>query len=821
MYDGVALIRRAVWEDSHAEGTGTLHGHCGPSKPRPAIEADSRGGENERSSNSCETTKPQAQVAGLSSLSDTLASMPTLQVRTPAGQTRSPLYMEQILSSLHQAGRWRTPLELRLGCSENETRLLAKMPESLRPLFQSQIFAAYPDCQILEQETKELPGNRRILTTEARLTADLFTIKRYPEFEDPLNKTTADPLSSLLLTLHEVCKWGLQPCFRILIRPASHALLHRLERVYHRSITIFSSFTPRWFVRAVRWACSDYYTKRFLSRMLAWIFPARAAEVQQGIHASRHHDREDAWSAARDKLQRQLYETRLILEIEVPKEKMTLAKEALLALGGTLGLFQRFPITRFLFGPMRRRRRTSNRFGAKGFVLSAEEIATLWHPPSQSVLAPRLQSVEWRELEPPINLPKVQERDVAILGKTSFRGQHRTFGIRPSDRLRHIALLGKTGMGKTTLLRHLVESDLKQGKGFCLIDPHGDLLEEVLHSIPSYRTNDVILFDAADALHPLAFNLLDCPRPEQKPLVVSGIIGAFKKMFGEFWGPRLEYLFRNTLLALIDCPNTTLLSVQRFLIDSMYRKSVLAHCTDPGVRDFWELEYTRMPLKLQAEAISPIQNKVGQFTLSPQLRNIIGQPKSALHMRKIMDEGNVLLVNLSKGRLGEDASSLLGSLLITHLQMAALSRADQPEAARREFYLYVDEFQNFATDSFATILSEARKYKLGLTVANQYLAQLSDSTLHALFGNVGSLVCFQCGAKDAELLSEQMGGKVSPQELMRLPKFHAYTRLLIDGHPSSPFSMSTITPKNTIEQDRAGIVRRVSQRRYAQSRAST
>lgn len=741
--------------------------------------------------------------------------MPTLQVRTPAGQTRSPLYMEQILSSLHQAGHWRTPLELRLGCSENGARLQAKMPEALRPLFQSQLYAAYPDCQILEELTRELPEENHVLTSEVRLSADLFTIKRYPEFEDPLNKTTADPLASLLLTLHEVCKWGLHPCFRIVIRPASHALLHRFERIYHRSITIFSSFTPRWFVRAVRWACSDEYMKRFLSRMLAWIFPVRSGEKHQATHASRRHDREDAWSAAKDKLQRQLYETRLILEIEVPKEKMTLAKEALRALGGTLGLFQRFPVSRFLFGPVRRQRRTSNRFGSNGFVLSAEEIATLWHPPSQSVLAPKLQGVEWRELEPPRNLPR--EPGIAMLGKSCFRGQRRSFGIRPVDRLRHLALLGKTGMGKTTLLRQLVESDLKQGKGLCLIDPHGDLVEEVLNAVPSYRTNDTILFDAADSLHPMAFNLLDCPRPEQKPLVVSGIIGAFKKMFGEFWGPRLEYIFRNTLLALIDCPNTTLLSVQRFLIDSSYRKFVLSHCTDASVRDYWEMEYTRMPLKLQAEAISPIQNKVGQFTLSPQLRNIIGQPKSALHMREIMDEGKVLLVNLSKGRLGEDASSLLGSLLITHIQMAALSRADQSEYERKDFHLYVDEFQNFATDSFATILSEARKYKLGLTVANQYLAQLSEGTLHALFGNVGSMVCFQCGAKDAELLSEQLGGEVNPQELMRLPKFHAYTRLLIDGHPSRPFSMSTMAPKKALEQDRAEIVRKVSRRRYTHS----
>ncbi|MFO0814120.1 MAG: type IV secretion system DNA-binding domain-containing protein [Gemmatales bacterium] len=745
--------------------------------------------------------------------------MPILLVRTPTGQKRSPLYMEQILSSLHQAGHWQTPLELRLDSSKNETRLQAKMPETLRPLFQSQVFAAYPDCQITEDDALDQPRDLAVLTAEARLAGDLFAIKRYPEFEDTLNRTTADPLASLLLTLNELCKWGLQPCFRILIRPASHAILDRFERIYHRSITVFSAFTPWWFARAVQWACSNNYVERLFSRLLAAAFP-HSSQDHASPTSKLLHNRDDAWLTAREKLQRQLYETRLFLEVTAPKDKHAQAKQALEALGGTLGLFQRFPFAKFFLGPVRRRRRGRKWLSKRGFLLSAAEIATLWHPPSQTVQAPAFQGVEWREMEPPLHLPSAREPDAAQLGRACFRGMQKSVAIRPSDRLRHVALLGKTGMGKTTLLRHLLESDLKMGKGLCLIDPHGDLVEEVLHAIPTHRTNDIVLFDAADSLHPVAFNMLDCPRPEQRPLVVSGILTAFKKIFGEFWGPRLEYVFRNSLLALIDCPNTTLLSAQRFLIDSVYRKSVLSHCTDATVRDFWEMEFTRIPPKLQAETISPIQNKIGQFTLSPQLRNIIGQPANALKMREIMDQGRVLLVNVSKGRLGEDASSLLGALLITHIQMAALSRSDITEDARRDFYLYVDEFQNFATDSFATILSEARKYKLGLTVANQYLAQLNEATLHALFGNVGSMVCFECGAKDAELLAEQLGGDTTPQDLMRLPKYHAYTRLLIDGHPSRPFSMTTLAPRKGLQEDRADIVRRVSQRRYTHAARS-
>jgi energy-coupling factor transporter ATP-binding protein EcfA2 len=372
------------------------------------------------------------------------------------------------------------------------------------------------------------------------------------------------------------------------------------------------------------------------------------------------------------------------------------------------------------------------------------------------------------------------------LGVATFRSGRVTFGIQPEDRRRHVAILGKTGMGKSTLLQHLLTADIRGGHGVALVDPHGDLCEAVLGAIPRSRTNDVVLFDASDTAFPIGFNPLHCPVPSQRSLVASGVVSAFKKLYADSWGPRLEYILRNAVLALVERPDATLLSVLRLLGEPDYRAEIARSLRDPIVRAFWEREFPSLPLRLQAEAVAPIQNKVGQFVTSPVIRNIVGQSGKAFDLRRIMDAGKILLVNLSKGRIGDDASQLLGSLLVTRLQLSAMARADTPEAERRDFHLYVDEFQNFATASFATTLSEARKYHLTLTVANQYLDQLDEPTRGALFGNVGTLLSFQVGPTDARLLVQQFVGRLTEQDLVLLPRYHAYVRLLVDGQPSSP-----------------------------------
>jgi hypothetical protein len=371
-------------------------------------------------------------------------------------------------------------------------------------------------------------------------------------------------------------------------------------------------------------------------------------------------------------------------------------------------------------------------------------------------------------------------------------------------------------MGKTTLLHKLIASDIEAGRGLALLDPHGDLCDAILTGVPPRRTNQVVLFDVGDRAFPLAFNPLACRDEQQRPLVASGVVAAFKKLYGDSWGPRLEHILRNALLALLEVPGVSLLSLQRLLSDVAFRTMVTCRVRDPVVRTFWEDEFASWKPQYQAEAIAPIQNKVGQFLSHPILRAIVGQARTNLDLRRVMDERRILLVNLSKGKIGEDGSTLLGSLLVTGIQLAAMSRADVPEEDRGDFHLYVDEFHQFATESFATILSEARKFHLSLTVATQYLAQMDEATAAAVFGNVGSLLVFQVGASDAEALADQLGEGVTPQDLLALPRFTACVRLLIDGMPSRPFSMETLPPPAPRGHGtRAAIIRRASRHRYA------
>lgn len=410
-----------------------------------------------------------------------------------------------------------------------------------------------------------------------------------------------------------------------------------------------------------------------------------------------------------------------------------------------------------------------------------------------------------------------KDNDVTVLAQTNFRGQARRFGIKTDDRRRHVYLIGKTGMGKSTMLENMIIQDIQAGRGVAVVDPHGDLVEKVINFVPNERVNDVIYFNPADLDFPIAFNVFEKVGRELQHLVASGLIGIFKKLWADSWGPRLEYVLRNAILALLEYPDSTLLGVMRLLIDKGYRKKVTTKITDPVVRSFWVDEYSKYPDKFQSEAIAPIQNKVGQFLSSPVIRNIVGQTRSSFNLREAMDQGKVLLFNLAKGRVGEDNSALLGAMLITKIQMAAMSRVDIPEPERRDFYLYVDEFQNFATESFANILSEARKYRLNLIIAHQYIEQLEEEVAAAVFGNVGTLICFRVGATDGEMLEKEFDPYFLLVDLVNLAKYDVYMKLMIDGVSSQPFSATTLPPWGGEVNNRDKIVK-VSRERYATPR---
>ncbi len=417
--------------------------------------------------------------------------------------------------------------------------------------------------------------------------------------------------------------------------------------------------------------------------------------------------------------------------------------------------------------------------------------------------------------QPAIQQPTPEE--IMYFAETNFRNENKKFGIKLDDRRRHMYLIGKTGMGKSTVLENMIIQDIRNGKGIAVVDPHGDLVEKVVKFIPSERTNDVIYFNPADMEHPIAFNILESVDLEYKNLVSNGLVGVFKKIWADSWGPRLEYILINAILALLEYPGSTLLGVTRMLVDAKYRKKVVKNVTDPVVKSFWIDEYNNYSEKFRNEAIAPIQNKVGQFLSSSLIRNIVGQPKSTINMRDIMDNRKILLMNLSKGRIGEENSALLGAMMITKIQLAAMSRVDTLEKERKDFYLYVDEFQNFSTESFANILSEARKYRLNLIMAHQYIEQLSDEVRAAVFGNIGTLIAFRVGAIDAEELEKEFQPSFMQEDIVTLPAYHIYLRLMIEGVASEPFSASTLPPIEGETGNRDTVIR-VSRERYSNSR---
>lgn len=432
-------------------------------------------------------------------------------------------------------------------------------------------------------------------------------------------------------------------------------------------------------------------------------------------------------------------------------------------------------------------------------ILNIVELATLWHLPSDKI---KVTGIAWGTKvlsEPPENLPNAitaaTEEDrlyINFFGKTVYKNRDTVFGIKDADRRRHIWAIGKTGTGKSTLIANMAIDDLKKDRGLAIIDPHGDLSDIILNYIPKRRINDVVYFNPADTDHPIVINPLEVTNSQEAELVVSGIVSIFNKIFGYSWGPRLEYILRNSLMTLSQVPGSTLKDIPLLLTNKTYRQKIEIRIKDPTLLAFWKDEFDKMPEKLQQESISPILNKVGQFVTSPLVRNIIGQSKSSIKIDDIMNDGKILLANLSQGRLGEDNAALLGAMIITKFQLAAMHRVAIPEEDRRDFYLYVDEFQNFATGSFIKIMSEARKYRLSIMLANQYMAQIPEEVTKAILGNAGTVMTFAVGAGDADILTKEFAEVFSAQDLINLGRFQIATKMTIDGQITRPFVSTTL-----------------------------
>jgi hypothetical protein len=782
-----------------------------------------------------------------------------LQVRVSKENETGPIAAEHIFSTLHGIQSKFTLWERLLGYSADHVsfeiasvarsiKFYVSFPVRLRNLVEGQIYAQYPDVEIedCEDYADFREGVEGAVGVELKLNeSDVFPIKRYPQFEDKLTRIALDPLAGITSTLVKFENVEDQAWVQIVVSPLSdrwRIIFTKCVRILKKgvlaNINSFKTAYARAFITRKLWPKIVFFPVYILFWFQGLLITAKVDSLSgasSGASINRNddieeltsktHDRESNIDAAMDKVVRLLFQVNIRI-VYLPKVKDL--KKAKVKLREIVGSFKQFnfpqingfDIRSFESGPSIVTA-YKKRLIKDGFVLNNEELATIYHLPNLTVKTPTIFWVKSKKLEPPADLPEqdpsAKEGDkVTVLGKTNFRGAQHVFGVKPIDRRRHVYVIGKTGMGKSTLLENMIYSDVIAGKGLGVIDPHGDLADAVLSFIPSNRINDVVYIDPSDKDFAVAFNMLENVDPALNSIVCSGLVGIFKKIYADSWGPRLEHILRNTILALLEYPGTTMLGITRILQDDAFRRRVVKKINDPVVKSFWVDEFGKMSDKFKVEAISPIQNKVGQFLSSSTIRNIVGQPKSTVDLRFAMDKGKIVIINLSKGKIGEDNSALLGAMFITKFQLDAMGRANVPQEERKDFYLYVDEFQNFATDSFATILSEARKYRLNLTMANQYIAQMPEEVRDAVFGNVGSVLSFQVGFDDAEYISQQFAEEVLPNDLVSLSKYTAYMRLLVEGMPTKTFSLNTLPPPEfKIDQERMDKVIKVSRERYS------
>ncbi len=744
----------------------------------------------------------------------------TLEI--PRANDKSELAAEQMFASLHGILRDKAELRMSGGLQEHISfeiaaidkliRFYVWIPKHLVNFVEGQIYAQYPTVQIHTLDTDYTARESThpvVYTSELNLTDnEMLPIKTFQSFE-------VDPIAGITATLAKLEKHE-EVWVQVLVRPIADD--------WHKSANRFANK-----IRDGKAGGFD-------------LLSGSGKYLIQGIEALwKPPDQTESGAPSKPELSER--DKTRISEIEKKSTKLgyqvkiriaylgdqqTVAKQSMQALVGTFKQFNSTNLNGFKVSSGSFAREELDKYRARffidrGYILNIEELASVFHLPHTNVETPNIVWANNKTAEPPAKLPvltgdPVHDEQVSAFGLTNFRGISHQFGLYRYDRSRHVYIIGQTGAGKSGLLELFALSDVYHKQGYAIIDPHGDFAINNMHFIPADRIDDVVYFNPADTAFPLGFNPMEVYDPNQKNNISSEIIGVLKRMFGDSWGPRLEYILRYTILALLDHPNTTMLDITRMLTDKKFRKEVLASCNDQVVLQFWNIEFNSWNEKFQAEAVAPVLNKVGAFTANPIIRNIIGQPKSTFNIRKLMDEGKILIVNLSKGLVGEDNAGILGSFIVTKIQLAAMSRSDIEKIEdRRPFYLYVDEFQNFATDSFATILSEARKYGLNLTVANQYISQMQETVRDAVFGNVGTTISFRVSADDAPLLSKQFEPQFESNDLLQMRNRSFIINMVIQGEKSPAFSATTLS----LPQSPTSYLQHIidsSRRKYARER---
>ncbi len=744
-----------------------------------------------------------------------------LVLEIPRTNDKKELAAEQMFASLHGILRTKRELAAQGGLQEHisfefaaikkQIHFYVWVPKHLQNFVEGQIYAQYPTVQIHEADEDYAA---RTLEQTVKYTAELsladnevLPIKTFQSFE-------VDPLAAITATLAKLEDSNEEMWIQVLARPiADH---------WHRKSSRYTAQVKSGKGGGDVLGAVGRYSLQALEAL--WKPPEDKNAAKPAEISERDKGRISEVEKKSVKLGYQVK-----IRIAYLGNNQTTARLRMQAIVGTFKQFNStnlngFQMKNTSFSPEDIAQYRARFFIDRGYILNIEELASVFHLPHTNVETPNIVWASAKTAEPPAKLPVITgssaDSEISAFGLTNFRGINQQFGIYRSDRGRHIYIIGQTGAGKSGLLELFALSDVFHRQGYAIIDPHGDFAVNNMRFIPASRINDVIYFNPADTAFPMGFNPMEVTDPAMRSNTSSEVVGVLKRMFGETsWGPRLEYILRYTILALLEHPGSTMLDITRMLTDKKFRNEVLSSVTDTVVLNFWKVEFATWTDKFATEAIAPVLNKVGAFTANPIIRNIIGQPKSTFNIREIMDNGKILIVNLSKGLIGEDNAAILGSFLVTKVQLAAMSRSDIPRIEdRRPFYLYVDEFQNFATDSFATILSEARKYGLNLTVANQYVSQMQDTVRDAVFGNVGTMISFRVSADDAPILAKPFAPQFLPEDLLQMHNRHFIINMVIRGEKAPAFSATTLTLPPTQADFTPQIVEN-TRRFYARPRA--
>lgn len=726
-----------------------------------------------------------------------------LEIRVPKGNEKDPLAAEQMFASLHGLLRvdpeHQENVSFEIAADAGGVRFYVWCSQHIQEFIEGQIYAQYPSAELKVVENDymkadlsglSLCGGSLVLAKES-----FFPTKTFRDFE-------VDPLASVTGSMGEVGE-GERIWLQILVRPVPDTWQEE-GHVYVEEVRTGVRKMALGILDVTRGVIEAFGS--FIPHAIEQFMNPEAQAAKAPRPGGPPPRQEFPRLSAGQELELKMIEDKLTrMGFAVAIRIFTVARDSRKCeslLRGVTASFRQFSsanLNSFVqVAPMGeteafKKEIVQRRFPADSYVLDTAELASIFHLPNVSVETPAIAWTTYKKGEPPANLPTT---DCIYFAQTTFRGNLIRFGIKRADRRRHTYLVGKTGTGKSTMFKNMIIQDIQNGEGIAVLDPHGDLVKDLLDFVPPERVKDVVYFDPADTKYPIGINPLELHDPSQKNLLGSGLLDAFKKHFEYSWGPRLEYLLNNSILTLLEVPGTTMMGITRLLSDKNYQKYIVHKIKDPVLKEFWEKEYKQMMgnPRLHTEAIAPIQNKVGRFLASSTIRHIVGQRTSSLDLEDIMNSGKILLVNLSKGRIGADNANLLGSLLISRMNFTAMQRVRIPEDERRDFYLYADEFQNFASGSFASILSEARKYKLVLQLTHQYIAQLPEDMQEAVFGNIGTILSFTVGAPDAAVLEKEFTPYFTAEDLISLDRFHFYAKLMVDGMTSRPFSAISLPP---------------------------